>query len=154
MADQPIPTAERDDLEEVTIKLRAFPYYADVLDLVTGRMVRQERVAVRGETVKLAPHDYTRAVKFDAIVAQGETPESPSGGVPGWDPNTQSLDAATVEDVSLWIQREKPTVPQVVEEANADPALAQKLLDAENHATGGKPRSTLEEELQGIIGGS
>lgn len=151
MAQELTPTEERDDLQEVTIAIRAFPYYYDVRDLVTGVVVRQERVAVRGETVALAPYDMQRAEKFDAIVTEQRAEGEPTQREPGWDVNAQSLDDATVEDVSLWIQKEKPTVAEVVEEANNDPTRARKLLDAENHATGGQPRSTLEEQLNEII---
>lgn len=150
------PTEERDDLEEVTIAIRGFPYYVDVRDLVTGRMVRQERVAMRGETVSLAPWDYQRAVKFNAIAVSTEEGEGGTTPVaaerePGWDPNTQSLDEVNVEDVSLWISGSRPTVSEVVEEANSDPDRAQKLLDGERHATGDQPRSTLIEQLEEII---
>jgi hypothetical protein len=135
---------------EITIKIRAFPYYRDVEDPVQpGRVVRQERVAVRGETVNVTDVDYARAQKFDAIEA-GDDDAGPSE-----DPVASgSLDVgtATVPDLSAWIKSERPTVDEVVEEANNDPEKARKLLEAEDHATGGQPRSTLVEQLQEIAG--
>jgi hypothetical protein len=149
-ADQP---KLEDRPHEVTIKIRAFPYYVDAIDLVSGAKVRREELARRGDTVSLSETDYQRAVRFDAIVTDeaGDTGGSiePADAL---EAGSLSFHDATVEDISSWLKQEKPTVDRVVEEANNDPVLAQKLLDGENHATGQQPRSTLETQLKEIIG--
>lgn len=140
---------------EVTLKIRAFPYYVDGDDPVTGRPIRQELIARRGDTVTLNDVDYERAVRFDAIVTDADKGPSPGQDISPADQletGQLSFHDATEADVAAWISQEKPSVDRVVEEANNDPALAQKLLDAENLATGQQPRSTLEKELKGIIG--
>lgn len=146
-------------MPEAKIKIRAFPYYVDQEDPVTGRQVRVERVATRGQTVELSELDYERAKRFDAITdpdnnidAAGNVVDD-GGEVVKFDPADDVAAESSVQSLSLWIKEDKPTVDQVVEEANEDPDAARKLLDAENHATGGSPRSTLVEQLNEIIEG-
>ena len=143
-------TATQDQGEhEVTIKIRAFPYYTEVEDLVSGRPVRQENIAVRGDKVILNDRDYARAKKFDAIEGEDNSADEESPIASG----SISVDEATPEDLAKWLkQSPKPTVDEVVEEANNDPERAAKLLEAENLATGQQPRSTLVERLEEIIG--
>lgn len=144
---------------EVKIKIRAFPYYVDQEDPVTGRQVRVEKVATRGQVVELSDLDLERAKRFDAITDPDNSIDNAGnvvdegGEVVKFDPSDDLASESSVESLSLWISEDKPTVDQVVEEANEDPAAARKLLDAENHATGGAPRSTLVEQLNEIIEG-
>jgi hypothetical protein len=146
-------------MPEAKIKIRAFPYYVDAEDPVTGREVRQERIATRGQTVELSDADYERAQRFDAITDPDNSVDTAgnvvdeSGEVVKFDPSSDVAAESSVQSLSLWIKEDKPTVDQVVEEANEDPDAARKLLDAENHATGGSPRSTLVEQLNEIIEG-
>jgi hypothetical protein len=63
------------------------------------------------------------------------------------------LETATVEEVATWIKEDSVTVTELVDAAE-DPVLAQKLIDAENMATGGKPRKTAIKQLQEIVDSS
>jgi hypothetical protein len=130
---------------EVTIKIRAFPYYVDIEDPVTGRQVRQERIAERGDTVKLSDVDFERAQRFNAI--QTDTDEGLAEATGAW-----SVETASVEDVAEYIKNEKPTVDELVEAANEDPATARKILQAEDLATGQQPRKGLTDKLGDLAG--
>ena len=163
------------ELTEVRIKMRAFPYYRDVEDPVTGQEVRQEYVARRNDVVKLSELDYQRAQRFGAfyadedgnpIVAE-ESVETPPEETPPIDPDEPEVtEPATpdaidllvepVEAVGEWLQSTpRPTVPQVLaqvreEDEEDQPVAAQKVLDAENLVTGQQPRSSLVSELERI----
>lgn len=133
---------------EITIKIRAFPYYVDVEDPVTMRPMRQECIATRGMTVKVSDIDYRRAQKFDAAYTEEELAERNKAN-----PLNQSeltLADATVADISHWLQTDKPTINEVLDEVNNDPDVARKVIDAENHATGQQPRKGLIDELDAI----
>jgi len=130
--------------EKVTIKIRAFPYYVDAKDPVTGNKVRQERVATRGEEVELSDADLERAKRFDAI--QTDADQAVGGD------DTLDVSSASVEELASWIEEDKPTVNEVLEAAGGDPATASKLLDAENLATGNQPRQGVVEGLSKIAG--
>jgi hypothetical protein len=130
---------------EVTIKIRAFPYYVDIVDPVTGREVRQERIAERGDTVNLSDTDYERAQRFNAIQTDADVSVEETGG-------SFSVETSSVADVANWISEEKPTVSELVEAANEDPVTAQKILAAEDLATGQQPRSSLVDKLGDLAG--
>lgn len=132
---------------EVTIKIRAFPYYETVTDPVTQQEVRQERIARRGDTVQLEQGDYERAVRFDAV--QGEV-DADIQEVTG----AFSLEQATPEEVADYLRGEKPSVKSLVEAVDGDPVLAQKVIDAENLATGQQPRSSLVDALTPVAAGT
>lgn len=145
---------------EVRIKIRAFPYYVDEPDPITGEDVKKERLARRNDVVDLSDADLARAKRFDAIhvdedgeptvdlVSSEETPPAETVDLDNVDVQT-----ASPEVLAEWIKTKKPTVDEVVDEANEDPAVASRLLQAENLATGQQPRSTLAERLQEIIDG-
>jgi hypothetical protein len=144
----------------VKIKILAFPYYEDDVDPVTGNDVKLERMAYRNDEVELSDIDLERAKRFEAFYADedgepvlGEeaSPETPPEG----EVDLDNLDAATAsaDQLAAWIKKSKPTVDEVVDEANEDPAIASKLIEAENLATGQQPRSTLIDRLQEIVDG-
>jgi hypothetical protein len=126
----------------VKIKIRAFPYYEEVEDPVTGRTVRREHVATRGEEVELSDADYERALRFAAI--EGTTADA----TPEGDGTVSSDDPASLAE---WIKSSKPTVDETVDAAEDDPERAAKLLEAENLATGEQPRRGVVEGLNEII---
>lgn len=139
---------------EVKIKIRAFPYYEDVTDPVTGADVRREHIGHRGDTVTLSDEDYDRAVRFDAI-------EDPDSGDSGDDGSAGSasptLSTASVPELSDWLlgkyddQSAKPTVDDVLAAVDDDAALAGRMIEAEQHASGGQPRTSLIEGLQKVV---
>lgn len=137
-------------MPKVVIKIRAFPYYEDVENPVSGKKERKEIVGRRGQEIDLSDTDYERAVRFDAIVKEGESPDPDDGDLPQF-PEDVEIEAASIEQLSNWIVREKPTIEEVVEAADDDSVNARKLIEAENHATGQQPRKGLIEALQQII---
>lgn len=143
---------------EVTIKIRAFPYYEDAVDPATGETRKVERVARRGDTVKLSDVDYERARRFDAIRTEAEVEAEADGEAEATPAEAAAFDieTASVEELSGWIQGkytdgDKPIVDEVVAEGTGDPELAKRLLEAENHATGGQPRVGVVNGLTEII---
>lgn len=130
---------------EVKIKIRAFPYYVEGEDPVTGKKVRRERIARRGDTVELSDVDLERAKRFGAIEGEGDSPRSSEGG-------ELDVSTASVEDLASWIEEDEPTVAEVIAAAEGDSENAEKLLEAENLATGQDPRKGVEDGLNKIIG--
>lgn len=68
----------------------------------------------------------------------------------------EQLDGRDVVDLSddeldEWFSEKEPTVQEVIDASKGDPESAQRLLDAENRATGNEPRTTLVEALGTII---
>lgn len=135
---------------EVQIKIRAFPYYVKVADPVTGEPRTEERVARRGDVIELSDNDFARAERFGAILTDEERDATTAETPPAGDASVVPEDA-TAAELSEWIKSTKPTVDTVVERSDDDPAIAQKLIEAENLATGGQPRATLVSRLQDII---
>lgn len=127
----------------VTIGVRAFPYYVDGEDPVTGKTQRVEKIAVRGEEVVLSDLDLRRAERFGAIGTPIDPPVEPSGE---FDPET-----ASVPEIANWLRMVKPDAESTVDAANGDSGTAQKLLEAENLATGGEPRDVVVQDLTEII---
>lgn len=132
---------------KATIKIRAFPYYVDGKDPITGRDVRTEHIATRGQEVELSDVDLERAKKFDAIQTDADASFQESTG-------EFSVSTANVEQLSEWIREERPTVDETVEAAGGNPIVAQRLIEAEGIATGGEPRTTLVAKLEAVVEGS
>jgi hypothetical protein len=131
---------------EVTIKIRAFPYYVTEDNPLTGQPIRRERIARRGETVELSDEDYNRASYFDAIRSEADEDVANAVG-----DGTSTVDSASIEELAKWLQESKPTVDETVDAAEDDPVVARRLLDAENLATGQQPRKGVEDGLKAII---
>lgn len=74
------------------------------------------------------------------------------------DADVVNVDAAagssSVADLAEWLKEAKPNVDDTVALAEDDPELAQKVLDAETAATGGKPRQGVVDKLERIVAGS
>lgn len=126
-------------MPERTIAIRAFPYYVDVEDPITGDTRKRERIARRGETVDLREQDVKRGEKFGAF--QSDAVETESG---------LDLSTASSAELAEWIESDSPTVQEVVDAAGDDPARAQVLLDAENVATGNNPRKGVVDGLGAV----
>jgi hypothetical protein len=151
------------------VKVLAFTY-AKVYDNPydpDGPKIVEAAIAQRGDLVdwdELTPYDQERADKFEVFYDEGE-PElevQPDGTLaPAEEPDEESGSAdgedialgpnSSVQDLTEWIRDDQPTVTEVVELADGDPAMAQKLLDAENAATGGDPRKGVVDGLNKII---
>lgn len=118
---------------ERTVAWRSFRYTDE-----GGRV----RTASRGDLIALSSEEEAEAERIGAIQAGAGKPE----GEPELD-----MDAATVEELEEWLTDERPTVAEVLSRAGSDPDLAQRLLDAEDAATGGDPRRGVEAGLLKVI---
>lgn len=140
---------------EVKIKIRAFPYYEDVEDPVTGEDRKVEKIAKRGDVVELSDVDLERAKRFNAIADDVEEDVTPPNQQLGVAP---PLSEMSVEQLADWLQggfedqEGKPTIDDVVEAVDDDEELAAEMLEAENLATGNQPRAGLVERLEKITG--
>lgn len=129
---------------EVIIKHKVFTYYVDAKDDATGRDVRVERLARRGETIKVDDATFARGSRAD--INAFETKEDAKAEEGAFDATTASLD-----ETADWIRDEKPNVQETVDAAKGDADTARKLLDAEAAASGGDTRVGVEEGLLKVI---
>lgn len=129
-------------MAERTIKHRAFAYYKEEEDAVTGNKVRREYLARRGDTVDLSAADIRRGEAYNAFVTEDDEEDT-----------SASIDVSTASEDELqeWIEEEQPTVKEVVDAADGDPDTARRLLAAEEGATGGSPRKGVVEGLGTIL---
>lgn len=99
-----------------------------------------DRYARKGDTVELAAKDAARGDADGAFVTEEDAaPDQPTIG-------PDSTDA----ELSSWVS--DATVPEVVDAAGGDPAFAERLLLAENDATGNDPRKGVAEGLAAVAG--
>lgn len=82
-----------------------------------------------------------------------DTPPPPEAATSAALPRADAPDIAEapVAEIAAWISAESPNIGDTVVLAENDPALASKLLEAEQSATGGDPRKGVEDGLQKII---
>lgn len=120
-----------------------------------GRTVTAEQIAYQGDTVDITDaEDLARGEDNGAFYTEAElaafageaAPEEATGG------NVERPDFATasVDDIADWMEDSDATIPDVLEIANNDPELVNKLLEAENKIRSGDPRKGLVEGLTKI----
>jgi hypothetical protein len=112
-----------------------------------------ERLARRGDTVELLPYDVAKGERFGSFYTEEEEQAVEEQEV--------ALNDLDTEELSDWLNSDgefegdqKPTVNQVLNAAKGNPDLATRLVEAENLATDGDPRSSLIEGLAKIAGGN
>src|SRR5690349_4500350 len=96
------------------------------------------KLAGRGETIELSEREAERGDRLGAFTVA--EPEAPAGGI-GPDSTDEELEAFA----------KGAKVSEVVEAANGDAAFAQRLLEAENAATGNDPRKGVAEGLAAVV---
>lgn len=97
-----------------------------------------ERMARKGETIDFSEEDTARGDADGVFVT--EEPEAPEATI---GPNS------TDEELEAFAKDAK--VGEVVEAAGEDATLAQRLLAAENAATGNDPRKGVSEGLAAVV---
>lgn len=146
-------------MTEVQIRHAQFTYFEEIGSKVnkrTGEDVPDlaTRHAKYGEIVDISrDEDYQRGVAhgaFEDVVAEEQTEEAQEEP----EPETVPLDWERHDDLVEWIRDDKPTAKEVVSAAEGDPEKAQKLMDAENEASGSQPRKAVMDPLRKIIGES
>jgi hypothetical protein len=98
-----------------------------------------ERVAHSGEVIDFSDEDTARGLEAGAFVAAA-APEATSAIGPN----------STDEELEAFVKDAK--VSEVVDAANGDGAFAQRLLAAENAATGNDARPTVAKGLAAVVG--
>jgi hypothetical protein len=120
-----------------------------------GQPVTTVKIADQGETVELSDQEIERGEALGAFEGTDSVPSAPMV-----DGNSRQeveargeapLNLATATDDQLdgWVAG--ATAADVTDAAGEDPALAGRLLDAEERATDGQPRKTVEQKLTAVI---
>lgn len=148
---------------------------------VTNKDVLRVRTALRGEEIELSAVEEARLDENGALLPKGSKPEDAAKAAEarldayraqrgdqealqrhvqraanGGDEVIVNVEApvdASVGDLSEWIKDHKPNADDTVALAEGDPERAQRVLDAEVAATGGKPRKSVQEQLEKIVAG-
>lgn len=140
-------------MEERTIKAQFFRYtqMLDVRGEFNADGSQKQRPVVktarRNETVKLDAEDIARGDDTGSFFDSPTVVETADGE------EVVEVDIREMSDTDLakWVKNDKPTVDEMVDYADNDAALAERLLNAERTATGGKIRSTLNSRLTAIM---
>jgi hypothetical protein len=101
-----------------------------------------------GELVLLRPHQYIGLIQSGAV-KDVQTDESGTEVVE--EEELLDVNTASVDELTEWIQTERPTVNDVVQASGGDPEVAKKLLEAETQAQDGEPRKGVLEGLSAVI---
>lgn len=129
------------------VKIRSFVYE----EVVVG-FDDEERMAVkqaqRGAVVELDPYWAAYGDDMGAFVTDADREaEVEDESVLE---TAETVEEMGADELMNWVS--DATIPQVLEVAKADPSLCERILVAENAATGNDPRGGLVEALTRIIG--
>lgn len=150
---------------EVTIKHGLFYYHEPVKRIVAGeeKEVLVERLAFHGQTVNLTRDaDIERGEEHGAFYSKDELKALQAGSAPAAAPEAQTGDGESrpvseLDDEELvdWLMgtgefdgQKKPTANEVVAAIGDDPELADRVLAAEETASGGNPRKAVVEHVE------
>jgi pyruvate/2-oxoglutarate dehydrogenase complex dihydrolipoamide acyltransferase (E2) component len=133
-------------METREIKIRSFVYEEEIQDF-RGETITQNRQAQRGDTVELSEYWAAYGDDMGAFVTKADREAEVED-------ETILETAETVEEMGEdelmnWVS--DSTIPQVLAVAKADPSLCQRILAAENAATGNDPRGGLVDALARIV---
>jgi hypothetical protein len=143
--------------EERIVRLGGIDYRERIPDPVDpNKEIWVLRQAVRGQRVHLEHKgDLERGEKYGAFFESEEEAMAELSGSPAvtaaQEQADQEFSELSVDELETWIEEEEPTVDEVLERANGNMELAEKLLDAENRVTGNEPRKGVVEGLNRII---
>lgn len=103
--------------------------------------------ARRGDTVQVLEAEATRGDSLDAFHVDAAVSKTAAGET------VVEVDVREMSDADLaaWIRDDKPKAADVVELAEGDGQLAERLLNAERTATNGKPRKNVNDPLTKVI---
>ena len=105
------------------------------------------KLAQRGETIDFSQEEAERGDRLGAFAVESlPAAKRPTEAVG----ETGIKPDSTDEELEAFVKDAK--VPEVVEAAGEDVAFAQRLLEAENAATGNDPRKGVAEGLAGVVG--
>lgn len=138
-----------EDLVEKRVKVLSCTWSTlEPSHLKKGDFLQKEHRATRGDVVKV-PVSVARRYSQPDIDAFFETVDPPeSASATGELPFSQM----TESDLINWHRANSPSVKQVIDAAEGDPAVARLLVEAEHVATAGDPREEVIHGLSEIIG--
>lgn len=129
------------------IKIRSFVYEEPFEDF-DGTTRMASRQAKRGDVVELDPYWIKYGDDMGAFVTDADREaEVEDESVLE---TAETVEEMGPDELMNWVS--DSTIPQVLEVAKADPSLSERILTAENAATGNDPRGGLVEALARIAG--
>lgn len=138
----------------VKIKHAQFLYYVE--SPVPGdKPALGRRIAMRNEIVDIPrDEDLERGKAADALVETSQLTddnEAAEEDAASESPPAEGLNFDSQDELVIWLQENKPTVPQTIAAADGNADKAEALMDAEEEASGGQPRKSVMEGLQKIL---
>lgn len=115
-------------------------------DEVPANISKQELERLRANGAVGTPEEVA-AVGLRAL--EGTTPE-PAATTPVEDAGALNLAAMSDDQLAALWEEKPPTVGELTDAVGDDPALAQRVLDAETTAAKGDPRVTLVEAMEKV----
>lgn len=136
---------DEDSTREVKIAHKVFSYRVlGEHPVEPGKRVYLERLARRGDTIRVLPDDYARGAQFGAFVRPGQAVERNQ-------PTRPDVPEATDTELIVWIKDGSPTAQEIVDASEGDADNAQRLLTAEAAATGNDSRRAVVVGLNEVI---
>lgn len=140
-----------------------FWYHIPELHVVNGKekLSLVQHTAFNGQSVDLyLTSDVERADKFNALHPEGYDPRGANVVETAGEEEVELADLDHAELVE-WLMaagtfdgEKKPTIPEILDAAKGDPALADRLIEAEKEASGGDPREGAILGLEKISAGA
>jgi hypothetical protein len=148
--------------ETRTIKHGYFWYMVPELHVYDGQEQERyvERTAFQGETIEIPrPVDLERGETHGAFYTDAELEAMAEEAQPAATAETTEVALGDLDDEELvdWLMstgefdgQKKPNASEVVEAVGDDADLAERVIEAENKATGNQPRSSVVDALQKV----
>lgn len=136
-------------MHEVEIRIAGFTYHKDIPNPSDPSSdVRIADFATRGQTVEVNDEDYAKGQEIHAFVTDEDRAEAEAEAEAAPETDVSGMDEDQLQN---WLEDDSPTVSETVEAAGDDPALAERILEAENAVTDGDPRQGVVDGLEKII---
>jgi hypothetical protein len=115
---------------------------------VTQAGEKRPRLFRTGQEVTVSADQAERLIRDGVAVDPSKSIANPDGGDDETGP--PNVGEASVEDIAAYIKASKVSVDALVDLAEGNQLLAEKLLEAEDAATGGNSRQTAVKRLGAI----
>jgi hypothetical protein len=117
--------------------------------------VLKERVGVQGEVVsieELGPLALERGERLGSFYTDAELAGPATAEAAAVGETASNTSEWGVPELVQYIETNKPNVDDTIALAQGDPEAAKRVLEAEDEATGGDPRSGVTKGLTAVIG--
>jgi hypothetical protein len=140
-----------------TIKHLMFPWLVEAPNTAhaDGPNVLKERVGVQGEVVsieELGPLALERGERLGSFYTDAELAGPATAEAAAVGETASNTSEWGVPELVQYIETNKPNVDDTIALAQGDPDAAKRVLEAEDEATGGDPRSGVTKGLTAVIG--